>query len=61
MKRTTRKLSESTKQKIANSLKGRKKTERHKQAIAKGMERYWKNIPVLSEENNSTNLKTDEK
>lgn len=50
MKRTTRKLSESTKQKIANSLKGRKKTERHKQAIAKGMERYWKNIPVSTED-----------
>ena len=46
MKRTNRKLSESTKQKIANSLKGRKKSERHKQAIAKGMIEYWKSIPT---------------
>ncbi len=50
MKRTTRKLSESTKQKIANSLKGIKKTERHKQAIAKGMEKYWKTIPETAED-----------
>jgi len=61
MKRTNRNQSESTKQKIANSLKGRKKAESHKQAISNGMARYWESIPVMSDENNSTNLKTDEK
>ena len=60
MKRTNRKLSEATKQKIANSLKGRKKTNSHKQAISNGMARYWESIPVMSDENNSTNLKTNE-
>jgi hypothetical protein len=61
MKRTNRKQSESTKQKIANSLKGRKKAESHKQAISNGMARYWESIPVMSDENNSTNLKSNEK
>ena len=61
MKRTNRKLSDSTKQKIANSLKGRKKAESHKQAISNGMVRYWESIPVKSDENNSTNLKSNEK
>lgn len=61
MKRTNRKMSESTKQKIANSLKGRKKTESHKKSIANGMVRYWESIPVMSDENNNTNLKSDEK
>lgn len=45
MKRTNRKLSEATKQKIANSLRGRKKTESHIQAISIGMKRYWETIP----------------
>ena len=61
MKRTSRRLSESTKAKIANSLKGRKKTDSHKQAISDGMARYWENIPVMSAENNSINLKSNEK
>ncbi len=60
MKRTSRKLSNATKQKIANSLKGRKKTERHKQAISNGMIRYWESIPVMRDENNSTELKSNE-
>lgn len=61
MKRTNRKLSEATKQKIANSLKGREKAESHKQAISNGMIRYWQSIPFMSDENNSTNLKPNEK
>lgn len=60
MKRTTRTLSETTKQKIANSLKGRKKTESHKQAISNGMAKYWESIPVMIDENNSINSKTNE-
>lgn len=45
MKRTTRKLSEDTKKKISNSLKGVKKTDEHKKAISEGLKEYWKTIP----------------
>jgi len=61
MKRTNRKLSDDTKQKISARLKGKKKSAEHKIAISKGMECYWSTIPYSSEENNSTNLKSDEK
>ena len=45
MKRTTRKLSEVTKQKISAKMKGKRKTTKHKEAISKGMIAYWKTIP----------------
>lgn len=46
-KRFYRKLSDSVKLKISLSLKGKSKTEKHKQAISKGMVNYWKTIPKL--------------
>ena len=45
MKRTKRALSEQTKSKIANSLKGKSKTQKHREAISQGMKRYWQTIP----------------
>ena len=61
MKRTNRKLSNDTKHKISSRLKGKQKSAEHKKAISKSMECYWATIPYSSEENNSTNLKSDEK
>lgn len=43
----------STKMKISQSLKGRSKTEDHKQAIAKGLANYWKNIPQKPDDKSS--------
>lgn len=44
-KRKCRKLSEETKLKISNSMKGKKKTEEHRQHIKEGMIDYWKTVP----------------
>ena len=54
MIRTNRKLSETTKQRISAKLKGKCKTTKHKEAIAKGMVNYWKTIPENNE--NDSNL-----
>lgn len=43
-KRKTREMSDETKQKISNSLKGRKKSYQHSQNISKGLVNYWKSI-----------------
>lgn len=48
MKRTTRKRTEETKQKISASLKGRPKTEQHKRAISVALKSYWQTIPIDS-------------
>lgn len=45
MKRTTRKMSEETKKKISESMKGKKKTDEHKVAISNGLKKYWETIP----------------
>lgn len=45
-KRIYRNVNDSTKMKISQSLKGRSKTEDHKQAIAQGLINYWKNLPA---------------
>ena len=50
MKRTTRKQSEKTKEKIRVALKGKVKTTQHKEAISKGMVKYWKTIPISTED-----------
>ncbi len=44
--RTQRKLTEEHREKIRNSLKGRKRDESTKQKISIGMKRYWETIPV---------------
>ena len=55
--RRERKLSEETKRKISESMKGRKRTEDEKKKISDGMKRYWDNIPY---ENKSETLATNE-
>ena len=55
--RKERKLSEETKRKISESMKGRKRTEDEKKKISDGMKRYWNNIPY---ENKSETLTTNE-
>lgn len=44
-KRQYRELSDMTKMKISQSLKGRGKSETHKEAISNGLKEYWKGIP----------------
>ena len=46
MTRITRKVSEETKRKISNSMKGRKRTDKERQKISEGMKRYWETIPT---------------
>lgn len=41
----TRQMSQSTKNKIANSLRGRKLTPNHIKAISDGVKRAWSKIP----------------
>ena len=50
MKRTTRQRSKETKQKISAALKGRPKTEKHREAISIALKKYWATIP--NENNN---------
>lgn len=45
MKRTNRKVSEATRKKIADALRGKSKTTEHKQALSKAMKAYWATIP----------------
>lgn len=45
MKRTTRKMSEETKKKISESMKGKNKTDEHKVAISNALKKYWETIP----------------
>lgn len=45
MKRTCRKLSEETKLKISMAMKGRAKTEKHKEALSRSLKAYWETIP----------------
>lgn len=44
-KRQYRQLSDMTKQKISNSMKGRSKSDTHREAISKGMKSYWQGVP----------------
>jgi hypothetical protein len=45
MKRTSRKLSEETKQKISMALRGKPKTEQHRQSLSAALVQYWATIP----------------
>lgn len=45
MRRTYRELDDVTKQRISQSLRGRGKSESHKEAISAGMRAYWAGIP----------------
>lgn len=54
-KRKYRQMSDETKQKISQSLKGRSKSMTHVEKIKNGLINYWKNVPNRSdvEQNNS--------
>lgn len=45
MKRTSRRLSSETKQKISTALRNKPKTERHRQALSIALKKYWQTIP----------------
>ena len=45
MKREYRELSKDTKILISQSMKGKRKSEAHKQAISKALKEYWKGVP----------------
>lgn len=51
MKRTDRKVSEATRKKIAEALRGKPKTAEHKQALSKSLKAYWATIPIESNKN----------
>lgn len=55
--RIERKLSDYTRKRISESMKGRPKSASHREAIRRGMLRYWENVPhVKEEENNNANV-----
>lgn len=43
--RRFRELDQVTKAKISQSLKGRCKSETHKEAISQGLKNYWRTVP----------------
>lgn len=45
MKRINRKVSEETKKKISESMKGKKKSEETKRKMSESMKKYWETIP----------------
>ncbi len=47
--RLQRKLSDCTRKRISESMRGRPKSDRHKAAISKGMLHYWSQIPYLKD------------
>lgn len=55
--RTQRKLSEETKKKIGDTLRGRSKSSQHREALSKALKDYWAKIPV---ENNEFTNDTDD-
>ena len=48
-KRKFREMSETTKQKISNSLKNRPKSASHCEAISNGLKKYWESVPSINE------------
>lgn len=48
-KRQTRKMSDQTKQKISQSLTGRRKSPTHVSNISQGLKNYWSQIEDSSE------------
>lgn len=58
MKRVTRKMSETTKQRISVKLKGKMKSTKHKEAISKGMKNYWKTVPDYNENTSEDKIKS---
>lgn len=44
-KRQYRELSDMTKLKISQTMKGRSKSDSHREAISNGMKSYWQGVP----------------
>ena len=58
--RKERKLSEETKRKISETMKGRKRSDEERKKISDGMKRYWESIPYENKSEISTiNEETD--
>lgn len=49
-KRMYRELSDETKKKISQALRGRRKSAAHILAISKAMKKYWESIPKKTED-----------
>lgn len=60
MKRQYRNLSDDTKMRISQHLRGRTFTDSHKQAISDAMRQYWATIPYRPSENNESNNRSNE-
>ena len=60
MKRIFRNLSDDTKKRIAQSLRGRTFSDSHKQAISDAMRQYWATIPYRPSETNESKNQHDE-
>jgi hypothetical protein len=56
-KRQYRERDEITKMKISNSLRNRKKSASHCQAISHGLKNYWETVPSIK--NNDMNNSND--
>lgn len=54
--RNQRKLTEETKRKISVALSGRKKSQKHREALSELLRKYWESIPF---ENNDINFNND--
>lgn len=50
MRRTSRKLSEETRQKISMALRNKPKTVAHREALSASLRAYWQTIPVEENE-----------
>lgn len=59
-KRQYRQLSDTTKKRISQSLKGRSKSSQHAQKISDGLKSYWETIPNAPDaENKSVEPESD--
>ena len=45
MKRVNRRLSEETKRKISDAMRGKKKSEETRKKMSESMKKYWEGIP----------------
>ena len=54
-KRQYRQLSDETKMKISQSLKGKSKSLSHVENIKNGLKNYWKGVPNKPKENDNSN------
>lgn len=55
-KRQSREVSSDTRQKISAALRGRSKSETHKDNISKGLKTYWEHIPPKNDTSTDTKL-----